>query len=260
MEGNIFEPQRVLVREFTTQHSSIDVSGSANSYITTIPNIDCRGFNLIKIVVRTITSGITFELRGGISRYFDTITFINADTNSVVDAIGKAGTFLVDVSKLDTISFYRNEAIATGTVTLDIMRCSTPVDAMPKVVQLATNIVTLTNGTDNFSVFGSTPLDISKYRFLSFRVKTVPLEGETNYKNGSVDIRTEFMCPGAKHTSYISCGINSAFTMQNNYVAISYDWTMIVAPFVRVYAKSLNSTAPTAETPEKYEVTLYGIR
>ena len=263
MENNVFEPQRELAREFATKYTSVDISGS-QGFISNdsgpIPYVDCRGYNLIKIVVHSITSGISFKVRASASdSYLDDIDFISLDKGCVTSDIDHAGTYLIDVSKLCKLGFYRNEEIAAGTITFDILRCCETLDVLPKVLQLATGIVNITSNS-NTVLFGNTAIDISNYRFLAFRVKTVPLDGETEYKNGSVEIKTEFICKGAEHSSYIASGIKTAFVMQNNYIAISDDWTMIVAPFVKVYAKSLNSTAPTVENPEKYEVTLYGIR
>lgn len=256
--NSIFNSDRTLSREVYNSYENLDISGSAGSIISELQNIDCRGYKTIVVKVTGCTGDVKLFFTKGIVRSFIPIyDYYSISKKSFSYGIRENGLYLIDVSDAITIHGYRESAITSATVTLDIARLTTGYEEMlPKIVELRTALVTCTDNGNKTPISG---LDTSMFRFLTVRLKTVPQEGGTAYEVKSADVSLSFQTPNVLYSDYTGNGTVRALSMTNNYILQS-DWIPVNSPTVNVYLKDQTDPVPTSESPNEYEVTIFGIR
>ena len=257
---DFLDSNKVLGKEIYNTFTAVAIGGDSG-VINTLSEINCKGYNFLEFDVRAFGSGGKMWVQKTINGtdYFDTkIFFVYAASNTynckkLADGIFEQGRFILDVSDALGIRFVRKETVPTASVSMDVARLTTQRDILPKIVQIATATITRTTTTAAVAIERA---DISQFRFLVVRIKTIPQPGESSSVRETATISLNYRFTGTSYKDYENLVVDDVLTLDNYYVAAS-DWLMPKSDKVDVRVAAPEASV---ETPKTFEVTLMGIR
>lgn len=253
---NIFEANKVVNRELYAAYNNLSIPDSAG-YINIadgVYKIDCRGYNYLVLNITSMSEGAIIGVNGG-AQSFSVLDIYDAAKCKRLKQITSTGTYYVNVSKVIDAGIYCSNSGTNRSISVIVSKLYTCNDIIPKVIQLATGIVTC-NSQSNTNIPALSNINMSDFRFFVVRIKTVPNSGEDKYVRRSASIAVEHLYYGLEYPAFSTFLESDILTLNNEYVKVS-DWNTVKSSAISLYVKSADATA---QETKQFEVTLMGIR
>lgn len=254
--NNIFEADKVVNKEFFSAYGNINIA-DARGYVNLANDdykIDCRGYNYFNVYISQLSEDTALEVRGGLVTGWKKLPIFNLINGERTYEITAAGNYIIPVSEAIDAGIYCNTDGSSRSVNITIGKLCSAIDILPKNIQIASGIVEC-NNANNTTIVALSNINISDYRFLVIRCKTVPGTGETDYVRRTASMSIEYNYPASKHTFHKTLE-SDVFTLNDESNKVS-DWISTKGMFATFHVKCPDATGSATK---KFELTIIGVR